>query len=477
MVEDYNGSRLLAFRDGVTGMRELHLADLPAQRQWKKTYVGAADPIPITGGIEVIGPNGSQFLTRVHPHPFELLTPEHISMQAITDPASRTDWGGQAKTSQFTDEEWVDNLYWPFRLLPDPVAHRVRVLTHRGAFWEMGSESIQTHGGSCVSKNDCEDGFQCQQGVCCSSGCDGLCQTCNGAHPGTCETMAAGSVCQPKKCSAGIITTNAECSASAQCSYTGPSQACAGDLSCADSASCKTHCNSSADCQDPSMKCSADGNSCVPTRTCNAGALYGADGSKISDCPGKLACADATSCRTQCAARTDCADAFTTCSASGAGCIPDHVTQVAANFGVTPTSWKPPFHRTRADVVASLVASGFTPDEKGRFVFEGMTSVGLDLAFDPNLYDPTTGLRSCATRINACFENTSQLDACVAASPRCVSSTPWKNDPGGDDCCPESCLLEYFDKRTTTSAAAALSSMVRGLCYPGMQAILEGKQP
>jgi len=229
------------------------------------------------------------------------------------------------------------------------------------------------------------------------------------------------------------------------------------------------------------MKCSADGNACVPTRVCKNGALYNENGTKFSDCPGNLACADAASCRTQCSARNDCEDAFKTCAASGSGCIADHVTEVAATLGVTPSSWKPPVHRTRADIVASLLANGFTPDEKGRFIFEGITDVGLDLAFDPNLYDPMTGLRSCATRINACFErgsqNGSKLDSCIAASPRCVSSTPWKNDPCGEDFCPESCLLEYFDKRATMSAAAALSSMVEGTCYPGMQAVLEGKQP
>jgi len=229
------------------------------------------------------------------------------------------------------------------------------------------------------------------------------------------------------------------------------------------------------------MICSADGNTCVPAHTCKGGALYGIDGAKISDCPGSLACADATSCRVQCSERSDCADAFKTCASSGSGCIADHVTEVAATLGVTPSSWKPPVHRTRADIVASLLASGLTPDEKGRFVFEGITDVGLDLAFDPNLYDPMTGMRSCGMRINACFEKSAQsaskLDSCVAASPRCVSSTPWKNDPGGEDCCPEACLLEYFDKRSTMSAAAALSSMVRGTCYPGMNAVLEGREP
>ena len=75
MVEDYNGSRLLTFRDGVTRLRELRFADPPAQRQWQKTYVGNAEPIPSSGPFEVVGPNGSYFWTRVHPNPFELLSP------------------------------------------------------------------------------------------------------------------------------------------------------------------------------------------------------------------------------------------------------------------------------------------------------------------------------------------------------------------------------------------------------------------
>lgn len=80
---------------------------------------------------------------------------------------------------------------------------------------------MQTLGGPCVTKNDCEGGNTCAQGVCCFTSCDGLCQTCNGSHPGTCETKAAGSVCQAAKCANGMLSTVAQCSADAQCSYNG----------------------------------------------------------------------------------------------------------------------------------------------------------------------------------------------------------------------------------------------------------------
>jgi hypothetical protein len=96
MVEDYSGHRLLVFRDGSTGLRELRLGDPPQERKWLRTYVGSNDPVP--GSAQVIG---GIFLTAVHPHPFELLSPEHITMQALTDAATRTDGTGQPKTGSF----------------------------------------------------------------------------------------------------------------------------------------------------------------------------------------------------------------------------------------------------------------------------------------------------------------------------------------------------------------------------------------
>src|SRR6185369_9229126 len=108
--------RLLAFRDGVTGLRELRFSDAADQRQWQKTNVGLADPqtVNVINGIEidVIGPDGLPFPPpkRVNPHPFELLSAEHITVQALSNPATRSDWSGQPKQANFTDEQ-VNNLY------------------------------------------------------------------------------------------------------------------------------------------------------------------------------------------------------------------------------------------------------------------------------------------------------------------------------------------------------------------------------
>ena len=110
-------------------------------------------------------------------------------------------------------------------------------------------------------------------------------------------------------------------------------------------------------------------------------------------------------------------------------------------------------------------------------VFGDRSLGGVDLAYDPNLYYPTTGLRSCVGRVNACFIATGKLDECVAGAPRCVTATPWKNDPGGEDCCPDSCLLQYFSDRKTNTAATSFATVVQGTCYPGLQEFLNEDSP
>lgn len=399
-------------------------------------------------------------------------------MSAHSDPATKTDWGGNPTTSFLSDDELVNNLYWPFRLLSDPTTQRVRILTHRGAFWELGSETTSLKGGTCITANDCADAQNCAQGICCETSCSGVCQTCNGTHPGLCEAKAAGSACSSGACANGILTSAGQCNGtSASCQSGGSvAQPCAGGLTCADSTSCRAHCVSAADCVDPTMMCSADGSACFRPTVCRDGVLLQGNDTTGTACPGGFGCANATSCKTHCSATADCAGGFSECSAGGA-CVPDSVSRAAASIGIQPTTWKPRAHHTRAEIVDALKDAGYEPDDAGRFLFDDLSVGGVMPAYDPSLADPTTGLRSCVRRIDACDVATSKLDECVAGAPRCVSSTPWKNDPAGDDCCPESCLLEYFDARKTETPEAAISDVVRGMCYPGLQSFLSGATP
>lgn len=132
-------------------------------------------------------------------------------------------------------------------------------------------------------------------------------------------------------------------------------------------------------------------------------------------------------------------------------------------------AWKGVSHRNRRqDIANALKLAGYEEDDAGRIILTP-DSAGIALAYDPNLYDPTIGFRACMGHLTACLDVTGHMDSCVRDAPRCVSATPWKNDPAGDDCCPESCIQEYLNLRKTASESAAGSLLVRGTCYPGMK--------
>jgi len=139
--------------------------------------------------------------------------------------------------------------------------------------------------------------------------------------------------------------------------------------------------------------------------------------------------------------------------------------------------WKSTRPRNRSqEVVAALKRAGYKEDDAGRIILTP-DAAGLALAYDPNLHDPTIGLRNCISRINDCVVRTNDTESCIDSAPRCVSSTPWKDDPAGDDCCPESCVKEYHELRKTNSEGSAMMRMIRGTCYPGMKELLSGNKP
>jgi hypothetical protein len=131
-------------------------------------------------------------------------------------------------------------------------------------------------------------------------------------------------------------------------------------------------------------------------------------------------------------------------------------------------------HPSGQDIADALKRAGYKQDEKGRIILD--PNAPISLAYDPNLRDPTTGLRACVNGINSCY-GTSKFESCIDSAPRCVSATPWKDDPGGDECCPESCVQEYHELRKTRTEGAAFMKVFRGTCYPGLKALLSGRKP
>lgn len=467
VVEDFGAHRLLAFRDGIRGLRELPLLPQPAT-SFVDSFVGDIDHV--SGGV------------RVHPFPSELLPLDIVGSQGFHAPGSETLLDG-TPTTRSIDSSYA-NLAWAFRLLPDPTTHRVRVLTNRGNFWELGSERVNDVGETCTTSADCKDGAPCQQGVCCSRTCNGLCLTCNGAHPGTCEAAATGApgpqnrcgagecggVCSGiaqtsngfpvssctfpagRTCGTGATCSNGQITGAGSCAANGPTcvmgpptpVACGGGLKCTDDTSCKAACSSSADCQQPYQVCSGDGTRCVPDgKVCH----------NNGECP-----------------------KFNKCNADGQSCIPDAVLAAAAAHGVTPAQWQAAPARTPEDVATILKQRGFPEDPEGRIRIPGAAFGDVEIVFNPRRRDPLMGFRACRVRIQACFQNVGDWDECVAGTPRCESSTPWSGDPAGDDCCPTECLVQYFDARDTKNALESLGSMGSSSCYPGLNQQLEGSQ-
>lgn len=449
-VEDGANGRILAFRDGAAGLRELRVSEDDAF--WDTVELGNVFndyPSLRFGGA-----------TRMHPHPFELASAEHVLLRTYTDPSSIQLLGTGSpqpldiavqlpRDKALVPESLVNNLFWPFRILTDPVTQRIRVLSHRGALWELGAEQRKGPGATCQDTADCLEGFCSPEKVCCNSPCSGSCQTCKGTQLGTCESVAPGSADPLSRCGSGEC--GGVCGPQAQCVYDA-ARSCGPPGSCADGALA------------PGGHCSGTSATCVTTSL------------TPTPCAGGLVCQDETSCKTACTARTDCSSPYAECGPGGTGCQADAVSVAANARGVQPSDWVPAVRRTPADVAQLFRQAGFESDDQGRILFTDFAMGGVTLIFDPRVQNPATGFRGCMERIQACYVTRATLDACVAATPRCVSSTPWLDDPGGFDCCPNECLLEYFEQRANQSEGDAYINLSTSLCYPGLETYLEDLQ-
>ena len=155
--------------------------------------------------------------------------------------------------------------------------------------------TLLVNGQACIAGTACASGF-CADGVCCNSGCAGLCESCvESSAPGTCSPVAAGTDpasecaqdaastckqdgycdgaracrlhaagtgCSPGSCSNGTEVLARSCNGQGVC-LAGETHACAPNL-CGPSA-CATTCATAADC--------SAGAACIGTACVNASGL------------------------------------------------------------------------------------------------------------------------------------------------------------------------------------------------------------
>jgi hypothetical protein len=281
-----------------------------------------------------------------------------------------------------------------------------------------------------------------------------LCFTCKGAVPGLCGPIANGSADPLGRCGTG--------SCAAVCQSVG-----AGAMACVNpqvGAPCGAAPTCSSGMITPGGRCSASG-ACVAPGP-----------SDTQPCPNGLACADGSSCKTVgsggCATRANCASQYNDCNVATGICSPDVASQLAAKQGVTPAPIPPPPRLTNAQIAAGLVDAGFTPDDAGTFYMNvNDTNAPMQLAFDPKFMTPILTYKNCLEYIETCMLINKTIDGCVALAPRCATSTPWNGDPAGIECCPQACLVEYFNARPAESAPVALQSLASSTCYLGGSAV------
>lgn len=494
VVENRQNGRLLAFRDGPRGMMELRLAGF--------------DPLARTGkwsslvlGDYISNVNGST--TAVNPFPIELVSAEHAYLTTQSDAASRVFPAGVTPPvlpaeSWRVQERRLQNLWWPYRLLSDPIGKRVKMLTNRGLVWELGTEQKQGLGETCNVEDDCGEGscnitlHRCMplgnvmlpsgygpKGVYGPGGLDdpygGLSnaklydpafwdsEPCNGE--GFSDPLAPGAHCSdglPDDDGTKVCDPTLHCAHSFACAACGAGE-CAGTCF---GTPANPICMFPAGKPCGAVACKAG--VLAGTGQCSASAPACVPGGSVP-CAGGLGCADATTCKQSCTSRLDCASRFDTCDVAQQSCGPDAVATLAQAKGVIPTTFVPAPLRDPEELAVLLAAFGYPRDAQGNVLFPHLGEHGAVMAYDPAKRTPATGFRQCIDWITTCMEGTHTTAACVAAAPRCISATPGNGDPAGADCCPEACLSAYLNAlpAATEEAAVAAISDSPG-CYPGI---------
>jgi MYXO-CTERM domain-containing protein len=298
---------------------------------------------------------------------------------------------------------------------------------------------LASDGAGCAAPDDCLSGV-CNDGVCCSGACAGVCETCT---PGSGVCVAVTKADDPDTCT-GVVT----CDATGVCKSK-DGQASATAVSCAsgfvsDGVCCNTGCGNACDVCTSALGAPADGK-CTAAPTGYAG---------NPSCGNGLACnGGSTLCPVSCASDLDCL-AASYCAADGT-CQPQHPQGGSCNLAANGDCKSPPCRECAAGFcadgvccdtpcntlcqtcAAALKQSGTTDGTCGP-TREGVASKS-----------PGCGLYGCDGASTACATScTSDLDcasggycgaagACVARKNQGLTC----NDHAGADCKADGCRV------------------------------------
>jgi hypothetical protein len=157
--------------------------------------------------------------------------------------------------------------------------------------------------------------------------------------------------------------------------------------------------------------------------------------------------------------------------------VADSATVAATARGVTPVNVDMPPYKSTAQAADELADAGFPRLDGGAVAIPTLSFGGMVPVIDPSQKTPAMSYRACMNFVTVCWMATKNVDGCVAAAPRCLTSTPWLGDPAGEDCCPESCLAEYFVDRSSMEPVKALKRWRTSGCYPSEPGYFDGGLP
>lgn len=142
---------------------------------------------------------------------------------------------------------------------------------------------------------------------------------------------------------------------------------------------------------------------------------------------------------------------------------------LASRASVKPAELTLPLPPSPTEIANRLRDAGF-PANKDGVIVTGPGVGGLAPGYDPKQAEtPVAGAAACVGQVTACIAVTrSGADACVLATRRCKTRTPWLGDPAGRDCCPDTCVDAYFHAREVTCDSQATKVFLHSSCYPGL---------